>query len=131
MDKQPSDDRNEVIELSVQGARNCISIGKGVIRALGKPSHVSLKISDSNDSLSVFPCDEDDVMSFRVPTKLFLDHKCVMRINSKRFVHSIMKANDLDISRTYTLSGEYLKDKNTAVFSLVDGVTPRLNKEPE
>ncbi len=129
MDKQPIEDRNEQIELSVQGARNCISIGKGVIRALGKPSHVSLKISDSNDSISVFPCDEDDVMAFRVPTKLFLDHKCVMRINSKRFVHGIMKSNDLDTTRTYTLSGEYLKDKNTAVFSLVDGVTIRNLKE--
>lgn len=131
MDKQPTEDRNEQIELSVQGARNCISIGKGVIRALGKPSHVSLKISDSNDSISVFPCDEDDVMAFRVPTKLFLDHKCVMRINSKRFVHGIMKSNDLDTSRTYTLSGEYLKDKNTAVFSLVDGVTIRNLKEAD
>lgn len=131
MDKQPTEDRNEQIELSVQGARNCISIGKGVIRALGKPSHVSLKISDSNDSISVFPCDEDDVMAFRVPNKLFLDHKCVMRINSKRFVHGIMKSNDLDTSRTYTLSGEYLKDKNTAVFSLVDGVTIRNLKEAD
>ncbi len=131
MDKQPAEDRNDLIELSLQGARNCISIGKGVIRALGKPSHVSLKISDSNDSISVFPCDEDDVMSFRVPTKLFLDHKCVMRINSKRFVHGIMKSNDLDTSRTYTLSGEYLKDKNTAVFSLIDGVTMRTMKEAE
>ena len=71
MDKQPTEDRNDLIELSLQGARNCISIGKGVIRALGKPSHVSLKISDNNDSISVFPCDEDDVMSFRVPAKLF------------------------------------------------------------
>lgn len=131
MDKQPTEDRNEIIEMSVQGARNCISIGKGVIRALGKPSHVSLMISDSNDSISVFPCDEDDVMAFRVPTKLFLDHKCVMRINSKRFVHGIMKSNNLDTSRTYTLSGEYLKDKNTAVFSLVDGVTMRNLKEAE
>ena len=79
----------------------------------------------------ILPRDEDDVMAFRVPNKLFLDHKCVMRINSKRFVHGIMKSNDLDTSRTYTLSGEYLKDKNTAVFSLVDGVTIRNLKEAD
>ena len=129
MDNQLSDDLNHVIELSVQGAKNCISVGKGVIRALGKPSHISLKISDTNDSISVFPCDEDDVMSFRVPAKLFTDHRCVMRIYSKRFVQGIMKYNDLDISRTYTLSGEYLKNKNITVFSLVDGVSLRANKE--
>ncbi len=86
------------IELSLQGARYCISVSKGVIRALGKPSHVTLKVNDANDSISVFPCDEDDAMAFRVPDRLLIDHKCVMRINSKAFVHSIMEANDLDYS---------------------------------
>ena len=103
-------------------------MSKGVIKALGKPSHVSIKISDNHDSLSVFPCDEDDVMAFRVPVKLFTDHKCVMRINSKRFVHGIMKTNQMDISKTYVLSGEYLEEKNTAVFSLVEGVSLRTLK---
>lgn len=128
MDKAVSEEITYVIEMTIQGGRNCISIGKGVIRALGEPSHVSLKISDNHDSISVFPCDEDDVMAFRVPTKLLIDHHCVMRINSKRFVHGIMRSNGMDITRTYTLSGEYLKDKNIAVFSLVDGVTMRALK---
>ena len=131
MDNHSIEDRNQAIELSVQGGRNCISIGKGVIRALGEPSHVSLKISDMNDSISVFPCDEDDEMAFSVPKKLLTDHKCVMRINSKRFVHGIMKSNDLDTSRTYTLTGEYLENKNIAVFSLVDGVKLRMGRENE
>lgn len=128
MDKAVSEEITYIIEMTIQGGRNCISIGKGVIRALGEPSHVSLKISDNHDSISVFPCDEDDVMAFRVPTKLLIDHHCVMRINSKRFVHGIMRSNGMDITRTYTLSGEYLKEKNIAVFSLVDGVTMRALK---
>ena len=128
MDKVTAKEKSHVIEMTLQGARNCISVGKGVIRALGEPSHVSLKISDNHDSLSVFPCDEDDVMAFRVPVKLLIDHHCVMRINSKRFVHGIMISNNMDITRTYTLSGEYLKDMNTCVFSLVDGVTMRAMK---
>lgn len=111
-----------------KGARCCISIGKGVIKALGKPSHVSIKISDSHDSLSVFPCDEDDVMAFRVPLKLFTNHRCVMRINSKQFVHGIMRTNQMDTSKTYVLSGEFLEEKNTAVFSLVEGVSLRTQK---
>lgn len=129
MDKAIAEERNYIIEMTIQGGRNCISVGKGVIRALGEPSHVSLKISDNHDSLSVFPCDEDDVMAFRVPAKLLIDHHCVMRINSKRFVHGLMRSNGMDITRTYTLSGEYLKDKNIAVFSLVDGVTMRAFKK--
>lgn len=128
MDRQKVEDKSGGIEMSLQGARNCISIGKGVIRALGKPSHISLKISDAHDSISVFPCDEDDVMSFRVPAKLFSDHRCVMRISSKRFVQGIMSTNDLDSTRTYVLSGNYLRSQNAAVFSLADGVMLR-NKE--
>lgn len=127
--EKTADDKAYVIEMTLQGARNCISIGKGVIRALGSPTHVSLKISDTHDSLSVFPCDEDDIMAFRVPVKLFKDHKCVMRINSKKFVHGIMRTNDLDITKTYVLSGEYLSDVNTAVFSLVDGAKLRGQKK--
>ena len=90
MSETTNEDRMYPIEMTLQGARCCISIGKGVIKALGKPSHVSIKISDSRDSLSIFPCDEDDVMAFRVPLKLFTDHRCVMRINSKQFVHGII-----------------------------------------
>lgn len=125
MARSASDKKGYPIEMSLQGKHHCISIGKGVIIALGTPTHVSLKISDTHDSISVFPCDEDDVMAFRVPAKLLVDHKCVMRINSKRFVLGIMNSNNLDTGRTYTLSGEYLKEKNAAVFSLVNGITLR------
>lgn len=125
MDRSLSDDRNRGIKLSLQGGENCISIGKGVIKALGRPTHVSLKISDIQDSISIFPCDEDDIMAFRVPNKLFTDHKCVMRITSKRFVQEIMSTNDLDANRTYTLKGMYLEKENVAIFSLVKGITLR------
>ena len=125
MDKPLSDAGNCKIKLSLQGGENCISIGKGVINALGRPTHVSLKISDTQDSISIFPCDEDDIMAFRVPERLFKDRKCVMRIISKRFVHGIMSTNDLDISRTYTLVGTYFEKKNVAIFSLAEGITLR------
>lgn len=128
MSETTNEDRMYPIEMTLQGARCCISIGKGVIKALGKPSHVSIKISDSHDSLSIFPCDEDNVMAFRVPLKLFTDHRCVMRINSKQFVHGIMRTNQMDTSKTYVLSGEFLEEKNTAVFSLVEGVSLRTQK---
>ena len=128
MAKRVSDEKGYLIELSLQGKQNCISIGKGVTKALGAPTHVSVKISDTHDCLSVFPCDEDDVMAFRVPTKLLVDHKCVMRINSKQFIQGLMRANQLDPTKTYTLSGEYLSDANTAVFSLVTGITLRGSK---
>ena len=123
MDNQVAEDRALKLGLSLQGTKSCMGIGKGVIRALGNPDYVSFSVSDAHDSISVFPCDEDDVMSFKVPERLFSDVNCTMRINSKQFVHRIMKSNDLDVSRTYTLSGEYIEDMNSAVFSLTDGIT--------
>lgn len=131
MGKATTEEKSYLIKMTLQGSKNCISIGKGAIKALGSPSHVSLKISDNHDSISVFPCDEDDVMAFRVPPKLFTDRNCTMRIFSKRFVHVIMIANSMNPNGTYTLCGEYIKDKNIAVFSLVEGVTPRNLKEPK
>lgn len=113
------------IDMTIQGERNT---SKGVIRALGCPSHISLKVSEMKDSISIFPCDEDDVMSFRVPEKLLVDHHCVLRIFSKKFVHGIMMINDLDIKRTYYIVGVYLEEQNTAVFSLRESATLRGKK---
>ena len=96
------------------------------IKAFGCPPYITLKISGAKDSIfSVIPCDERDAMSFKVPNSLFTNRHTVMRINSKRFVHGIMLTNDLDISKTYNLSGAYIKGRNTAVFSLVTGIAVR------
>ena len=57
-----------------------------------------------------------------VPPKMFFS------MIKKQFVHGIMRTNQLDTSKTYILSGEYLEEKNTAVFSLVEGVSLRIQK---
>ena len=44
---------------------------------------------------------------------------------------SFLSAKGLDLLLRSTLSGEYLQNKNTAVFSLVDGVTLRTIKETD
>lgn len=113
------------IEITLQGSKNCISVSRGVIRALGRPTHVSIKVTDKLDSISFFPCDENDDMSFRVPSKFFTDHSCMMRINSKQFIQGIMRFNNLDTACTYTLTGMYLPERNAAVFSLTEGVILR------
>ena len=120
-----NEDKTLNIEVTLQGARNSIGVSKNVIRALGRPSYISIKISKNYDSFCIFPCNKNDSLPFNVPARLFMDHHCVMRITSKRFVHSIMKINNLDTSKTYVLSGEYLPTKNAVVFSLIDGVKQR------
>ena len=100
MSETTNEDRMYPIEMTLQGARCCISIGKGVIKALGKPSHVSIKISDSHDSLSVFPCDEDDVMAFRVPLKHFKDICFIRRVSGREEYSSILVSGGRQSSYT-------------------------------
>lgn len=125
MEKTKSEVRNTGLGLTLHGKKCCIGVGKGVIKAFGCPPYITLKVSDANDSISIIPCDEKNVMSFKVPVTLFTNHHTVMRINSKRFVHGIMELHDMDISKTYNLTGKYIDEKNMAVFSLTEGVVVR------
>lgn len=116
------DNLNAAPTISFKGKGNCIRIGKSVVRLLGNPSHISIKVNDALDIVVVFPCDEDEIMSFKVPQNLFLSHEHSMRIHSKRFVHALMEMNEMDITRTYTVTGEYTEADNSMIFRLTDKV---------
>lgn len=109
-------------QITIRGRENCIRIGKAVILQLGRPSHISIMVTDSLDTVVVFPCDEDNVMSFKVPQKIYTDHHCNFRIHSKQFVHGIMGVNQMDTNRTYTVSGKYSENDNSMLFHLTDKV---------
>lgn len=108
--------------ISFKGKGNCIRIGKSVVRLLGNPSYISIKVNDALDTVVVFPCDEDEVMSFKVPQNLFLSHEHSMRIHSKRFVHTLMEMNQMDTERTYSVVGEYTEAENSMIFRLAEKV---------
>lgn len=104
------------VEISIQGKRDAVGIGKDVIRLLGSPSHVSLKVNEDGSKMVIAPCDADDVMSFKTPDKLFSDHRCVFRITSKSFVHDIMTCNNMERELSYTIPGMYSEKQNVACF---------------
>lgn len=106
------------VGISIQGYHRTVCIGKDVIRLLGTPSHVSLRINENGSRIVIEPCAADDVMSFKVPEKLFSDHRCVFRITSKQFVHSIMELNGMDMMLSYTIPGMYSEKQNVACFDL-------------
>ena len=106
------------VEISFQGYRCSISISKNVVRLLGCPSHVCLMVHADGGRIMIAPCDADDVMSFRVPDRLFTDRHCVFRLNSKQFVHSIMTANGMEPELSYIVPGSYNGKQNVACFDL-------------
>ena len=57
----------------IQPYRCSLTIGKDIIKSLGYPKHVCLRINESNRSFAIIPCEANDVMSFKIPEKLFTD----------------------------------------------------------
>ncbi len=108
------------LTLSFQGKRNSISVGKDVVRALGVPSYVCIRISEKKDSIAIIPCEPADFMSFRVPDKLLSDHHCVFRIHSKEFVHGILASQGIDIDDTFVVAGSFYQKSNAVTFHLND-----------
>lgn len=102
----------------IQPYKYTITIGKDIVRALGFPKYVCLRINESSNSFAVIPCEEHDVMSFKVPERLLSDHHTVFRINSKQFVLNLILKYDLDVSCVYGCRGAYGQKVNAVIVSL-------------
>lgn len=103
--------------VSIQGHWSDIQIGKDVIRALGEPSHICLRVNDANHSLALCPCDAAEVLSFKIPVDFLTDPQKKFRIHSTQFVKDLLQANQLDAEKTYSLTGTYSEKINAVVFS--------------
>ena len=95
-----------------------ITIGKDIVRGLGFPTHVCLRINESTNSVAVMPCEPEDVMSFKVPDNLFTDHHTVFRISSKQFILNLLLKYDLDPAYNYEYKGIISEKLKAAIFSL-------------
>lgn len=93
------------LNITVKGARNRIYISKDVIRALGIPPYVCIKVNEDMSSLAIQPGEEKEYMSFKVPEKLFDSHKHEFTVHSKSFVYTLLSANKLDTAKNYPLCG--------------------------
>ena len=102
----------------IQPYRSSLTIGKDIIKSLGYPKYVCLRINDANRSFAIIPCEANDVMSFKIPERLFTDHKCVFRINSKSFLISLVLKYNLEPTCVYSCKGIYSQKLNAVIVSL-------------
>lgn len=102
----------------LQPYRCSMTIGKDIVKSLGYPTHVCLRINDANKSFAIIPCEADDVMSFKVPEKLFTDHHCVFRLHSKEFIYNLVSKYDLNPKCVYACKGIYYKNINAIIVKL-------------
>lgn len=108
------------LNVSIYGRESALNIGKDVLRVLGAPENVCLKVSQRMDSFVVMPCDENDVLSFHVPDDFMLNSHRMMRVISKSFVTGLLAMNDLEIDQTYNISGTYSEKNNAVIFNMSD-----------
>ena len=87
------------------------------IGGLGTPAYIKLLISENYDELVFTPCNEKEVMSFKVPNQNNAHHMG-MRISSKAFVHEVLERNHLDKTKTYAFLGTYMNGQVAIVFPL-------------
>ena len=106
--------------VSIQARKSTIHIGKDVIRVIGAPGYVSLKVNQGMDSFIVVPSTEKEPMSFKVPDNLMFDHNKMLRVSSQSFVIGLLAMNDLDFNHTYRVWGTYSEKNNAVVFNMAD-----------
>lgn len=105
--------------ITVKGPRNRIYIGKDVIRALGFPTSICIKINEDMSALAIQPGEEKEYMSFKVPERLFDSHKVDFTVHSKRFVHELLAANGLSPDQNHPLYGQYSQKDNAVIFKMI------------
>lgn len=108
------------LRVSLSGKRDVMHIYKDVIRVLGAPEYISIRLAPKMDSLLIEPCGAKDPLPFKVPDDLYLNSDVAMRLSSQSFVKGLMIHNDMDIEQTYRIIGTYIEEKNAVVFRMAD-----------
>lgn len=107
------------LTVSIMGKEGAIGIHKNIVRSLGCPNYLCLRVSRSRNSFLLRPCGADEKLSFQMPQDFLNDHHINYRIRSLRFVQNLLQNNKLDKNSSYYLTGKMLKEDNAVVFSLV------------
>lgn len=114
-------EKKKKLYLSIMGKEDAISIGKEVIKTLGVPAYITFKVKDNYDSIIIFPCEKEDVMSFKVPEKYLKPHSHThFRLYSKYYVRELLTSLGLATDKSHYYSGIYSSENNAVVFKLRD-----------
>lgn len=105
---------------SASGKVHAINLTKDVVRLLGMPPYVCLKVNKVMDSFIVMPGKQKEYMSFKVPERFVTDKDVNMRMISKSFIKEFMAVNELDVTKSYRVEGIYSERNNAVIFNMAD-----------
>ena len=104
--------------LTVYKNNTGIGISRAVIRKLGCPRYITLKINKKLNSIAIFPCNSRDYMSFKVPEQLFVNPNVKMKICSKGFIAWMNTITNRPVCESYLIEGEYSSRNNLVYFPM-------------
>lgn len=110
------------LRIAFYGRSSRVQIGKDVLRVIGAPSYITVRINRNMDSLVIEAAQEKHKLSFKVPDGIMLSHNMQMLLTSESFVHGVMLRNELDLNETYEVPGIYSEKNNAVVFNMADSV---------
>ena len=110
------------LRISFYGKQNTVQIGKDVVRVLGAPQFISIRINKDMSSILLEAAEEQHKLAFKVPTDLYTNNNAHMKIKSVAFVNSVMTRNALESTQTYLIEGIYSEKNNAVIFNLADAV---------
>ena len=117
------------LRISFYGRQNCIQLGKDVVRVLGAPPYIAIRINPEMDSVLIESAEEKHKLSFKVPEDICMNKNRQMVINSTSFVVGMMTRNELDLKETYQIEGVYSEKNNAVVFNIKDATVYMAQKK--
>lgn len=106
------------LRISLYGRTHVLQIGKDVVRVLGAPPYLALRINQEMDSLLIESAMEKHKLSFKVADDLYVNKNRQMTITSISFVIGLMTRNAMNLEETYQIEGVYSEKNNAVVFNL-------------
>lgn len=114
--------------ITIKGNRDRIYIGRDVVRALGIPQYVCVKVNADMSALAILPSEEKEYMSFKVPDRMFDAHNADLNVHSKSFVNTILTTNGLDPRQNHSVKGVYAQNDNAVIFKLKPNAADALSE---
>ncbi|MDD3337166.1 MAG: hypothetical protein PHI98_16915 [Eubacteriales bacterium] len=113
---------NAVLAARLTHDRRSIYLWRDVVRVLGAPKYVSIRVNQEYDSFAVTPGEANGYMSFLVPDGLSSAKQPAVGIHSSRFCEELIAMNDLTVGESYRIEGHYSEKNNAVIFNVADAV---------
>lgn len=108
----------DILSITINGKQNTIRVTKNVIKILGLPDYVCLRVNNDYSSFAILSCSSKDLLSFKVPKDFITNPRGDFRIYSKRFIRSVFSGKGLRNDSSYLFYGYYLEKNNAVIFNV-------------